>query len=69
MTTFPFIKGSEAALMRSMQISTWLEFPTDFSALDFLHCLILNYRKPPNYRHVFFYVYINSKYVVSTDTV
>lgn len=55
--------------MKSMQISTWLEFPTDFSALDLLHCLILNYRNPSNYKHVFFYVYINSKYVVSTETV
>lgn len=54
--------------MKSMQISTWWEFPTDFSSLDFSHCLILNYCKPPNYKHVFFYVYINSKYVVSSET-
>lgn len=66
MTTFPSLKGFEAVLMRSMQISVWLEFRTDFSAVAFLHCLILYYWKPPNDKHVFFYVYINSKYVVSS---
>lgn len=68
MTTFPCLKGFEAVLMNSMQINMWLEYPTDFSALDFLHCLILSYWMPPNYKLVFFYVYINSQYVVSSKT-